>query len=616
MPETTTTPTWTVNTPSAAWEADRKKRELVELLLSGTEAVRRHCGEGEQSDGILRMETGETRESFKRRRDQSELVNFLEEMIEDHTNRIFRRPPAFGSDVPVEITGEDNADGTPAMVGWAENIDNAGTHWSIYSRGLYQEAKKAGGVGVLVDMAPAPPDERTMEDKKASGRRPYCVKVTADAAIEMTQRTVLGVQRLAALRYRETIVTKTAPYDPGTLVERVREYHDGLDDSEATRLNPGIPASHPAFFGVDPGALKTAVLDAGDPRRLATFKIWELSQKDDAELVDSGVMKPYRRIPFEWIQINEGEKYRSAPPQETTALAKTTREHFRKKSGIDSYMRRANGEFVYRKNHDPEALAATSGAQNELSTHNYYFDPPGNDADMKFVGPEGRSLTQARSDLAEVEARAKDQANEPLLPNRGNLTATEADIRNRKANSKLEAQVLRLCDGLEQVLDLMMQWVEKPPGSGGSLVPDLQDLTTAPPDTAFAEVVAMGEKGLLPRSKVIQEAVRFRRISEDSDPAKLLAEADAEKTKTPDQGLLAALTAARLGDRTDAFISEETYLQRLVEWGVLQETLDVAAEMKRLADERLQRAAEGDEPKAPDQSEPVIDKGGIPVVAM
>ncbi len=616
MPETTN-PTWTVNTPSAAWEADRKKRELVELLLAGTEAVRQHCGDGERSDGILRMETGETLETFKRRRDQSELVNFLEDMIEDHTNRIFRRPPTFGADVPAEITGEDRADGIPEIVGWAENIDNAETHWSVFSRGLYQEAKKAGGVGVLVDMAPAPPDERTAEDKKASGRRPYCVKVTAEAAIEMTPRTVHGVQRLAALRYRETIVTKTAPYDPGTVVEYVREYHDGLDDAEATRLNPGIPVDHPAFYGVESTVLQAAVLDAGDPGRLATFKVWKVAKKDEGDtLVDSGVMKPFRRIPFVWVQINEGEKYRSAPPQETSALAKTTREHFRKKSGIDSFLRRANGEFVYRKNHDPEALEATGASQNELSTHNYYFDPPGNDSDMKFVGPEGKSLTQARSDLAEVEARAKDQANEPLLPNRGNLTATEADIRNRKANSKLEAQVLRLCDGLEQVLDLMMQWVERPPGSGGSLVPDLQDLTTAPPDTAFAEVVGMGEKGLLPRSKVIQEAVRFRRISEDSDPDKLLAEADAEKTKTPDQALLAALTAARLGDRTEAFISEETYLKRLVEWGVLQENLDIAAEMKRLADERQQREAEGTEPKALDQPEPVIDKGGINVPTM
>jgi hypothetical protein len=614
MPETTI-PTWTVNTPSSAWVADRQKRELVELILAGTEAVRGNCGDGSRSDGILRRETGESPEAFNRRRDQSELVNYLADMIEDHTNRIFRRPPAFGADVPVEITGKDNVDGTPEIVGWAENIDNAETHWSVFSRGLYQEAKKAGGVGVLVDMAPAPPGERTAEDKKASGRRPYCVKVTADAAIEMTARTVRGVQRLAALRYRETLVTKTAPYDPGTVVEFVREYHDGLDDAEATRLNPGVSADHPAFYGVAPDLVNGAVLEADDPRRLATFKLWKVAQKKDEadELVDSGAMKPFRRIPYVWVQINEGEKYRSTPPQETTALAKTTREHFRKKSGIDSYMRRANGEFVYRKNHDPEALAATAGPQDELSTHNYYWDPPGNDADMKFVGPEGKSLTQSRSDLAEVEARAKEQANEPLLPNRGNLTATEADLRNRKANSKLEGQVLRLCDGLEQVLDLMMQWVEKAPGSGGSLVPDLQDLTTAPPDTAFAEVVAMGEKGLLPRAKVIQEAIRFRRISEDSDPAKLLAEADAEKAKTPEAQVLTALTAARLGDRTSSFVSERTFLARLAEFGVLPSDLKVEEEIKRLAEERTAGASEGGPIPA---SPPVVDKLRMPVVAM
>jgi hypothetical protein len=568
-----------VSTPSAAYNAQAAKRKLVRLLLEGVEAVRTSCGEGNDQAGILRRERGETTPEFTRRRDQSELVNFLAEMVKDHAGRLFRRPPAFGPDVPVEIRGSQPAaasvqsteaagallediarelapeggltrrflealrkrvqewsrgarrmltNAEPEVQGWAENIDISGSrggkHLWVFARELYEDAKADGNAFVLVDMPPAPSWEKTQEDRKRSGRRPYWVKMVANDCIEATPRMVNGAPRLAQFRKVECGMVKTSRWDPGTPVKRWRVFLDGLEDFEATAEQPGIPWDHPGFEDLAGEERARTVLPPGHELRFARWELWEdrtVKAEGGAEvklpvLVGQGAMKPWRSLPIVECNLGEGGFFEATPPRETIAVAETTRKHFREMSAVDSFIRTANLAVVHRSGHNPP----DGEDQNRLSENRFFSDPDPM-AKMVFVEPEGKSLAQSRENLKETEARARRQMMEPLMAGSGDRTATEAGIVTAKANSRLESDLLKLVDALELLMDYTMQWVGKPAGSGGSLIPNLEGLAQVDP-VGFDRVLKLAEQGKVDDITLLTEAKRYTVLGEDQDPEAIL----------------------------------------------------------------------------------------------
>jgi hypothetical protein len=142
-------------------------------------------------------------------------------------------------------------------------------------------------------------------------------------------------------------------------------------------------------------------------------------------------------------------------------------------------------------------------------------------AKMVFVEPEGKSLAQSRENLKETEARARRQMMEPLMAGSGDRTATEAGIVTAKANSRLESDLLKLVDALELLMDYTMQWVGKPAGSGGSLIPNLEGLAQVDP-VGFDRVLKLAEQGKVDDITLLTEAKRYTVLGEDQDPEAIL----------------------------------------------------------------------------------------------
>jgi hypothetical protein len=588
-----------VSTPTVTWNDQRQKRELVSLVMAGRDAVRASCRDGDATTGILRRERAETKSEFQRRRNQSELVNFLAAMVQDHAGRLFRRAPAFGEDVPEEIRGIQSKNQNEARGGWAENIDLRQNHLHEFGKQLYLIAKEKGGAGIWVDMPPVPKNakgqtlEIAREDQKRNARRPYWVHIDPDDAIDLTPRYTGGIQRLAVFRRRITSMAKTSRYDPGTPTNLIYEYWDGLAPSEATSSRPGVPEGHPAFnFQAQPDL----IVPPGDQRRNARFFIHkgvEIKGKMIWAEISKGSMAPLNFIPLVWYQCEKRGSFCAIPPKETQALAETTCEHFRKKSAIDSFIRTANVSVIHRSGWSPE-LVDPAAPQNELN-ENRFFSSPDAQATMEFVEPKGASLLQSREDLKEVEDRAGRQAMEPLLANKGGMTATDAAIRNAKANSQLEAQLLAYIDCVETAMDYTMQWTGKAPGNGGSLLPNLSGLAIAQ-GGSYAEVIELFKEKVIGRVTAIKEAVRYDRLAEDTKVQDILAELKKEPGEDPAVAdILAAIKMLRQGRPGD-----DPDLSRRTEWELLQKMglipkFDPDEEEKRLADEEDEEDTEIDD---------------------
>lgn len=524
----------TVNTPSAAYEAQACRWKLIDLILSGVKAVRESCGDGASSAGILRRERGEDNLEFQRRRDQSRLVDFLGDMIEDHAGRLFRRHPPFDDEVPPEMRGPTTLKGAKpnrkpsGSAGWAENIDLQGNHLQVFGKKLFKAAKRHGLACIYIDMPPKPESERTEEDAKRNARRPYWILVTAPQLIEATPRTVNGVTRLAQARIRETALVKASRWDPGKTVNRVRVLVDGLADAEATRENPGVAADHPRFADMADSARRNLVLEATDARRLVT---WELHEEREVAgtsekqwvVIDSGTFASPRFIPLVPLSLDpEAGFFEAIPPRETTALAETTAEYFAMKSPKDSFIRTTlTAALHWAGGPAPDPVQAEGkghvnpGRFNEQS----FFVSPDVGAHMEFVEPEGTSLKLAMENLREIEARARQQSMEPLMPGTGDITATDAALRNSKANSRLEAQFVAYVDCIERAMGVTMMVAKTTAGEdvGGSLVVDLEKMQLVSVGDNFTSVLELAKNRIIGPKTAVKEAVRYKVLGEDTD---------------------------------------------------------------------------------------------------
>ena len=98
---------------------------------------------------------------------------------------VFRKEPKLGKDVPKIIRGREEAEGQSKLEGWAENIDLAGTHWTVFAKEVFADALRDGHSFIYVDMPPKLPDAATLADEREAGRRPYWVSDKASRFIAM-----------------------------------------------------------------------------------------------------------------------------------------------------------------------------------------------------------------------------------------------------------------------------------------------------------------------------------------------------------------------------------------------------------------------------------------------
>jgi hypothetical protein len=495
------------DTPSAAYLCDQRLRRRPRLLMGGTEALLIAAGDGARLStdpsgwAILPKERGETIEEFRDRRDRSVLYNAFEEAVDTHVGRVFRNPPRLIDDgpdaVPVQIRGDEKT----GKEGWWENLDLMGLSGDSYGREWFRNAEIDGIACTLVDKLPGQDSAQPESADEKQGRRPYCILVLAENLIEATPRYVNGRPRLARVRIRERFTRPDPASSYGAVeVTRVRIYYDGLDVTERPDLA------------------------AGSPERMARFEILEevtdaVTKTSTWMSAGSGDLAPLTFIPLVPFCTKPTGYFRARPP--LLNLAESNLEHFRKKSDLDNIMHVVNVPMLYRKGHRPDPDQSGIGAGRMLWDSSDL-------ADAKYIEHNGAAIKAAMLDLAGIEERMRSQALEPTLPKTGNLTATSDALRESKATSRLEAWALLYGDAIELVLDYMMQWQGKPPGSGGCVEVDRDIGVALGGNQGFAQVFELAQSLGLSQEQtarfMLQEAKRYGTISVDWKIDDLLAD--------------------------------------------------------------------------------------------
>jgi len=536
----------TVDTPTTAYSRMAIRRELPRLLLGGTSAMRAaalapnvgievalraqtaadvlpmpdrpspHRSTPALITGysILPMEEGETVPEYTKRLYRTPVKDFFGDALDEHAGRLFRRPPQLRDDVPLFIRGQDASEGVPATEGRAavpakakvdgvwENIDRAGRHGDIWGADVFRMAEADGMVACLVDKPRIPRDvlgrpvQETLEQAIKAKRTPYFVEIAADDLIEATPRFVNGTPRLAIVRFRHNELRRVGLWGE-QLVRQVYVYYDGLADSE--QADPTLPK----------------FLAPAAPERYARYELHEHDggEKNDPEnwkIVDAAPL-PLREIPIRVLVLEREGPFEGAPP--LLSLAESCLEHWRKASDRDNILHVVSVPVLYRTGWTPADDIVGDQAQIGVN-RTLYTSKIG--AEAKWIEHDGKAIGTLVEDIANLERLISQQSLEPLLPATGRITATDAALRENKANSRLERWALAYKDFLEGLLDLAAQYQGMAPGSGGSVEINKDGLALIGA-ADFPEVRALKDEGILDKQTTFEEAKRRSIVADAVD---------------------------------------------------------------------------------------------------
>jgi hypothetical protein len=140
-------------------------------------------------------------------------------------------------------------------------------------------------------------------------------------------------------------------------------------------------------------------------------------------------------------------------------------------------------------------------------------------ADLKYVEHSGKGVESGRNDLKDIEERIQMLGMETMMKKpSGSTTATEKAIDTADADSSLGMVSQELENALEEMLDVMADWLEMGDKGGGSLTV-FKDFSI---DAATSEDIELLLKarsgGEISRTTFLRELKRRNLLSDDFDP--------------------------------------------------------------------------------------------------
>src|SRR5262249_31825157 len=122
--------------------------QIMANTVAGTLRLR-ECG-----PEYLPPEPAEKDEHYKYRRLRAIFFNAVDRPVHGWVGMVCRNDPKLADSVPETIRGREATDGEAAAEGQWENIDNAGTHGSVFCKEVFSDAMRDGHAAILVDMPP------------------------------------------------------------------------------------------------------------------------------------------------------------------------------------------------------------------------------------------------------------------------------------------------------------------------------------------------------------------------------------------------------------------------------------------------------------------------------
>jgi hypothetical protein len=372
---------------AAAWE-------LISDLRGGTRAMRR------AGTKWLPQEPREDHLAYQARLNRTYLYGAMSDTIKKLSAKPFSKPV-------VVKQGDTLPDQLAAI---QKNANLGGKDLTQFCRSIFEDGVAWGLGHILVDFPATEGAITTLAEERASGVRPYFVRISP--------RNIIGAESSVQL-------------DGSLRVTRLRYFEDGVDTED----------------------------NAEKPRRdirVITPDAWELwQQKGDSKkyvLAKSG-RHTFGRVPLVTFYTGQVGAMEAEPPLEDLAWLNLA--HWQSMSDQRNILRFARVGILFGSGFTEEEYenGITIGPSNlVIST-----DPQ---ADLKYVEHSGKAIGAGKEDLEALEARMEVLGLQPLMKATGGETATARAMGEARTHSSVQAWITSLANAMEEAYGMAAEWVK------------------------------------------------------------------------------------------------------------------------------------------------------------
>lgn len=404
-----------VNSPktdpnSPAYECAEYRKQIPDLetvrdLRAGTRTLR------DKGAQYLPPEPAEESRDYVIRLNRAVCFNAYDRAVSSMTGLVFRREPRLEDDVPVEIRGQEEAEGVAEIEGIAERIDRRGVHWTVFAKELTDAAIHEGHAFLFVDMPPVLPEGASLADQRAAGLRPYWVQYRKDQAVNWREEN----GRLTQITFREITTEPDGPFG----------------EKEVTRyrvLRPG------------------------------TWEIW-IEQKDEQgrmivvpEIGTDGRPRagqtPLSEIPVAVASSTRHSALCTTPKLLDLALINLL--HYAESSDYRIYLHLSSRPVLWMTGYDKPVA--------HIGPYSHFKLKDG--GQMQFAETSGAALGAARQDLMDLQEQMALLSLSMLAGEKPANTATEELLDSVKEESDLMTVARSVKDALESALKWTAQYLE------------------------------------------------------------------------------------------------------------------------------------------------------------
>jgi Domain of unknown function (DUF4055) len=425
----------------AAYESMKLSWQIMADTCAGTPALR------EKRDAYLPPEPAEQTDPYNYRLRRAIFFNAVDLTLAGLVGMVFRNDPKLSDNVPEQIRGREAEGEAAAVEGEWENIDNAGTHGTVFCKEVFTNAVRDGHAAILVDMPPALQPGATLADEKATNRRPYWVSYKADQIINWRTAVINGKSTLVLIVFKECVREPDGEYGQKEVI-RYRVLRPGMWELYREEKSPNT------------GQMQI-VFEDGGPISLS-------------------------EIPVAFVYSRKCGIAMSQPP--LIDLAYTNIAHYQKNSDYSIYLHIASRPvFCTKGSEDPPIKPLGPYTRIHVSA----------DGDVWFAETTGAALGAAREDLLDLKEQMSIMGLSLLVKRTGGpITATEEKGDQIEESSDLATWARSLKDAIELALRFHVQYRTPTATTGGNVevgaTLDAQELTPEEM-TAWSSAVAQGQ---------------------------------------------------------------------------------------------------------------------------
>lgn len=338
----------------------------------------------------------EERDSYKKRLQVATLLPAYEETIKQNVGRVFVSPIKLSDTVPAKL------------IEFAKDIDLEGTCLDVWAQEFFSIAMQYGLAHALVDYPRINKEVRTKAEENEIGARPYVVMLNPRQIIGWKSKNEGGKVVLTELRIKENIIIDKDNYGQSR-IEQIRHIEIGRE----------------SIWRQD-----------SENKQWALHEEWETSRK---------------KITLVTLYTKKTGFMRGSPPLLNLALLNI--KHWQSQSEQDNILHVARVPIL-------TAFGLEDGAELTIgSSCATKFDDRSCQG-LEYVEHSGVSVNAGKESLAELVEQMR-LAGAKLLRDQNTSTKSVEQTQEEKmqANSPLFTMASSLEDSLDNILDLMAEWI-------------------------------------------------------------------------------------------------------------------------------------------------------------